>query len=151
MGIGQFWVPKVRSVINGTIFNQIWTVDMISGHLHLKNRNDQFGAILGPFGVHDPFWGFFFAQIFFLAKFFFIQGPKFQILSLFGAIYFYPNFFFGYPNFFCPNWSNFFFFPFFCGTFFFFFFTKRFFLHNFFYFLPHLEISQVIQVKIQVK
>ena len=109
MGIGTFWVPEMRPVINGVIFNR-FASNLDCTHDFWVSPPDKLErpiwGNLCPFGVMTVFGAIFFTQNFFLPKFFLIK------------FFFYPNFFFT-QIFFCPN---FFFFPFFSVTFFFFFF-----------------------------
>ena len=122
MGIwerGNFGSQKVRSVINGAIFNR-FASNLDCTHDFWVSPPDKherpIWGNLGPFWGNDPFWVNFFTQILFF--------PKFYLLKFF----FTPNFFL-LPKFFFAQ--IFFFFIFLCDIFFFFFFLLIFFLISF--------------------
>ena len=111
--LGHFGSQKVRSVINGVIFNRFASNLDCTHDFWVSPPDKQERPIwgnLGPFWGNDPFWVNFFTQIFFLPKFFLL---KFFLTQIF----FYPNFFL--PNFFFFfNFSLWHFFFFFCKFFF---------------------------------
>ena len=131
---GNFGSQKVRSVINGVIFNRFASNLDCTHNFWVSPPDKQERPIwgnLGPFWGNDPVW-----VIFFLPKFFFY-------LNFFYLNIFSPKFFF-LPKFFIAQF--FFFFFIFLWDFFFFFFFCKFFFYFFQFFTTFNNISQVIQV-----
>ena len=100
MGMGQFWSQKVRSVINGVIFNRFASNLDCTHDFWVSPPDKQERPIwgnLGPFRVNDPFWVNFFTQILFFPKFYLLKfffTPNFFLLPkfFFAQIFFFFHF-----------------------------------------------------------